>query len=139
MVLLTLVIKYTGPGGSGTVEIIKIPPLVQKLLGSVGLKDCNHISVYLHCRTLLGLNVLVMTKNIKHTEQKIYVGVCVCVCVCAFVYILCFCLLGLFIPRILNYKVCLLQATQAWLDASVCVCVCVNYVSLYWDFLSQEP
>ena len=59
------------------------------------------------------------------------------VCVCACVYELCFCLLGLFIPRILNYKVCLLQATQAWLDASVCVLVCKLCFSLLGLFIPR--
>ena len=32
MVILTQVISSTGPGGSGTVEFLRIPPLVRKLL-----------------------------------------------------------------------------------------------------------
>ena len=32
MVILTLAIQSTGAGGSGTVEFLRIPPLVQKLL-----------------------------------------------------------------------------------------------------------
>ena len=46
MVILTQVIQSTGPGGSGTVKFLRIPPLVQKLLSfEVNRVSLSHLPI----------------------------------------------------------------------------------------------
>ena len=46
MVILTQVIQSTGPGGSGTVEFLRIPPLVQKLFSfEVNRVSLSHLPI----------------------------------------------------------------------------------------------
>ena len=46
MVILTLAIQSTGPGGSGTVEFLRIPPLVQKLFNfEVNRVSLSHLPI----------------------------------------------------------------------------------------------
>ena len=46
MVILTLAIQSTGPGGSGTVEFLRIPPLVQKLFSfEVNRVSLSHLPI----------------------------------------------------------------------------------------------